>query len=635
MLDSRSYLKPLLAAEQLPVSFTGLDVGLGDFIATREAASGDQFARQLGVFAAIVSQQLASQHVCVRLGELTRLYNLCVPMLDQPLPMLFVSQVQELLSQAATVHLVTNNAVAAARPLVLDGQGVYLQRYWWYEYALGQSLKQLAQGQIRLDTQGCKAQLDQLFAGTSEPRDWQKLAVALAATRRLCVITGGPGTGKTTTVTKLMALVQGLNLAAGLSPLRIVLAAPTGKAAARLAESILQAKSRLNDELAAHLPTQAATLHRLLGFQPGKAAFRHHVDNPLALDMLILDEASMVDLPLMAKLLAALPGHARLVLLGDRQQLASVEVGSVLGDICQSLAETDWLDESGQYDADTTALLNDLTGANLTANGKPSSLLQNNLVMLRKSHRFSSASGVGQLAQAINSADMRRMLACLQSETSGEVDWYAKPTQGQVVELVCRLLQDYFIAVEAGDVRGAFTALMRQQLLCATRQGLWGTEQFNARIELELTRRGWVKPTQELYPGCPLMVSQNDYQVKLFNGDMGICLADQDGLLKVWFMQADGELRAVLPSRVPAWQKLYAMTIHKSQGSEFEHALICLPDGASSLVSRELLYTGVTRAKQKVSLFAPESQLKAALTSHCQRGSGLADRLKISTSEAD
>ncbi|MBN7819951.1 exodeoxyribonuclease V subunit alpha [Bowmanella yangjiangensis] len=629
MLNSTSYLKPLLDPSLSPLAFTGLDLGLGDFIAEREQQVGEQHARQMGLLAAILSQQLSAQHVCVQLDELVRLYNLCVPVLAEPLPMLFTSQLQELLEEAVTLGKVEQGISQQALPLILDGQALYLQRYWHYEVTLAEQLKQLASGQFSFDLTSGKQLLAQLFSEETQGTDWQKLAVILAASKQFCVITGGPGTGKTTTVTRLMALIQGLCEQAGQRPLRIVLAAPTGKAAARLSESITLAKARLPQNLRQHLPNEAATLHRLLGYQVGKSTFRHHQDNPLSLDMLILDEASMVDLPMMAKLLAAMPAHARLVMLGDRQQLASVEVGSVLGDICQSLPEGLWQAEQGQYDANTTSMLNQLGEVNLLAADAALSLVQNNLVMLRKSHRFTAGSGVGQLARAINNGQTGAVFNCLQDPALTDVSWFNRADTAQVVDLICRLLQDYMSAVAEKNIQAAFTALMNQQLLCATRRGPWGVEQFNARIELELTRRGMIKPIQELYPGCPLMVSQNDYQVRVFNGDIGICMPDQDGLLKVWFMQADSSVRALLPSRLPAWQKLYAMTIHKSQGSEFEHAIICLPQGQSSLISRELLYTGITRAKQQVSVFADEANVKAAVTAHCQRGSRLAARLSV------
>ncbi|GGD55694.1 exodeoxyribonuclease V subunit alpha [Lacimicrobium alkaliphilum] len=615
MLSAGHYLQPL----QEKGFVDALDTALGLFIAEQE----EQQAQEMGLVACILSQQLGAQHLCVQLTELCRLYNLWVAELREPLPMLFESQLLSLLQQSRTVTEPQPQG-SVSTPLVLDNQALYLQRYWQYEVSLCNKLCRLAEVQLQVDEQACKPLVKSLFEnGSQNGPDWQQIAVVQAASKALCIITGGPGTGKTTTVTKLMALVQALAREQG-KTLRIAMAAPTGKAAMRLSESMNQARKLLPEGMQLALPAQAATLHRLLGSIPNRKHFRHNQDNPLALDMLILDEASMVDLPLMARLLDALPAHCRLVMLGDRQQLASVEVGSVLSDICASVPL--WGEQ--QFSRSTTERIERITGLSLTPCSVQKSRLQDNLVMLSKSHRFDIKSGIGRLAAAVNLGSLTQVLECLAVGEFDDLAWNGEASPAELVELACRGMSDYFAAVAGEDIKAAFAELAKQQVLCATRKGHWGSEALNRQIALSLTRRNWIKPQQELYPGLPVMVTQNDYQVQLFNGDTGICLPDENGLLKVWFEQDNGELRAVLTSRLPAWQPLYAMTIHKSQGSEFEHGILCLGDNPGQFVSRELLYTGITRARKKLTLFAPTQQLHNALDTVSQRGSGLTWRLQ-------
>ncbi|MDF2179813.1 exodeoxyribonuclease V subunit alpha [Aliiglaciecola sp. CAU 1673] len=614
MLNIYSYLNPLVAAGWL----SELDVALGEFVAEREVEN----KQSLGLVAAVLSQELSAQHVCLSLDALLHKVNEGLTLLHQS--PLTLAALGVMLDKARCIASADGGQLSVDKPLVKEGQDLYLQRYWQYETRLAAAILALSKETLVVDPSACRALLLGLFP-PSEGIDWQKVAVLLAISRRFCVITGGPGTGKTTTVTRLMALVQGLAKAQG-KPLRIALAAPTGKAAARLSESIGAAKAKLPTELSADIPEQAQTLHRLLGVIPNSVHFRHNSDNPLALDMLILDEASMVDLPLMAKLFVALPSHARLVMLGDRQQLASVEVGTVLADICQSLGEPFAQSSLGQFSQQTCKLIKDLGGPDLPACDTAQSRLQDNVVMLTHSHRFGADSGIGKLAMLTNSGDSQGLNAFLQ-QPSEDVLWQAKPRQSHLLDILCQSLQDYFKAIDNGDIREAFACLARQQVLCATRKGPWGTEQLNAQVQLALTQRGWIRPQQDFYPGRPLMVSQNDYRVRLFNGDIGICMADREGMLKVWFMDSQGELKGLLPSRVPPHQTLYAMTIHKSQGSEFEHAILALGEQSNELLSRELLYTGITRAKKQVSLYASSQVLNQAVQRRCMRGSGLASRL--------
>ncbi|MDX7872712.1 exodeoxyribonuclease V subunit alpha [Aeromonas caviae] len=449
----------------------------------------------------------------------------------------------------------------------------------------------------------------------------QKLAAATAAARPFAVISGGPGTGKTTTVAKLLAILVETGLQGDKAP-AIRLVAPTGKAAARLTESIGAALQALDlpPEWVEAIPTEAGTLHRLLGVIPGRSQFRHHRDNPLHLDLLVVDEASMVDLPMMARLLDALPRHARLILLGDKDQLASVEAGAVLGDICSfieqgiSPAQADWLSRQTGYRLQGTP-----AGASV----------RDSLCLLSKSWRFDQHSGIGQLARACNSGDGAAVEAVW---GAGFGDIRLHPWAGEAYNaLIAQGVAgygSYLKAARAGeDPAAVFKAFNGFQILCALRDGPFGVTGLNERLELALVKAGLIARDGDWYAGRPVMVVRNDHGVGLYNGDMGLCLPDDTGRLKVWFEQPDGTLRALLPSRLPPHETVYAMTIHKSQGSEFAHTVLVLPDSPSPLLTRELVYTGITRAKVRLDLYGDRALLAQAVRKKTERYSGLAQRL--------
>ncbi len=449
----------------------------------------------------------------------------------------------------------------------------------------------------------------------------QKLAAATAAARPFAVISGGPGTGKTTTVAKLLAILVETGLQGGKAP-AIRLVAPTGKAAARLTESIGAALQALDlpPEWVEAIPTEAGTLHRLLGVIPGRSQFRHHRGNPLHLDLLVVDEASMVDLPMMARLLDALPRHARLILLGDKDQLASVEAGAVLGDICSfieqgiSPAQADWLSRQTGYRLQGTP-----AGASV----------RDSLCLLSKSWRFDQHSGIGQLARACNSGDGAAVEA-VWGAGFGDIrlhPWAGEAYNALIAEGVAGY-GSYLKAARAGeDPAAVFKAFNGFQILCALRDGPFGVTGLNERLELALAKAGLIQRDGDWYAGRPVMVVRNDHGVGLYNGDMGLCLPDDTGRLKVWFEQPDGTLRALLPSRLPPHETVYAMTIHKSQGSEFAHTVLVLPDSPSPLLTRELVYTGITRAKARLDLYGDRALLAQAVRKKTERYSGLAQRL--------
>ncbi|MCK6262539.1 exodeoxyribonuclease V subunit alpha [Vibrio sp. ZSDE26] len=482
--------------------------------------------------------------------------------------------------------------------------------------------------------------------------NWQKVAAAVALTRRFAVISGGPGTGKTTTVTKLLAALISQSEQEGAAP-TIRLVAPTGKAAARLTESIGQAITELavSPDLKAQIPTQASTIHRLLGALPNSAEFRHNKANPLHLDILVIDEASMVDLPMMYKVVNALPDHARLILLGDKDQLASVEAGSVLGDICSF--------QQYGYSDSQTALLQQLThfhhfdvgdsalkGARAQTQSMNSHVISDSLCMLQKSYRFDARSGIGQLAKAINSGNPNQVEgvlaqgfsdidACsLNSDNYNQMLKTLVEQYGLYLQTTERPRQDGECSVEEqfNRAQSALKQFAQCRLLCAIREGDFGVSGLNQRIERALTTQRLIRPNDELwYHGRPVMVSQNDHGLGLYNGDIGICMhdySDDEARLKVFFELPDGSVKSVLPSRVPSHETAYAMTIHKSQGSEFSLTLMILPPDFTPVLTRELIYTGITRAKNRLSLYANINVLKRGIRVKTERASGLVDRLR-------
>ena len=489
------------------------------------------------------------------------------------------------------------------RPLILEDTRLYLARYHAWERQVIRTVGKLLEGKPPLfDEKLLRQDLETIFGGNPPGEtDWQQVAAALAVTRRLCIISGGPGTGKTWTLARILKL---LRRQPGGETLRIALAAPTGKAAARMTESIHAADPELLDE-----DGEARTLHRLLGMRPGRIQPRYGEDNPLPVDLLIVDEVSMVDLPMMARLLGALPEHARLILLGDRHQLASVEAGQVMADLCG---------EGGQvYSRETTKTVRDLTGIRLPASSDPQPKMADHLVELRRSRRFDPERGIGRLAAVVKAGDPAGLPPVLEAE-SEEIEW--RFADGETLrDLVQEQVVPLFRAIrETGNPAVALAHLEDVRLLCAVREGPQGVRHLNRLVERALGVGG-----QGLYHGQPVMVTVNDYEQSLFNGDIGLVLRDDRGRLRVWFPRGADRMRQVLPSRLPAHETVYAMTIHKSQGSEFDKVLLVLPEQESPVVTRELLYTGITRARRKVVLCAGIETLQQALERRVHRESGL------------
>jgi exodeoxyribonuclease V alpha subunit len=598
--------------------------------------AGDNPAMMLA--AACLSAEAGKGHVCLRLEELRpdRLFEGRFPALASSL---WLSAGEP--DEAQWLSLLQQHPAVSdgsgATPLVLQQQRLYLQRMWQDEGQVAaffidegvlSSLNPMEQnGEIAVDEARLREVLDQLFGpATPGEIDWQKVAAAVAATRRIAIISGGPGTGKTTTVAKLLAALVQLNSE---GRLRIQLAAPTGKAAARLTESLGQASRRLNltDEQRIQFPDEASTLHRLLGAQPNSQRMRYHQGNPLHLDVLVVDEASMVDLPMMARLIAALPAEARVIFLGDRDQLASVEAGAVLGDICRFAEEG--------YSPARAAELERLTGCAITGEeGEHAASVRDTLCLLRKSYRFDSGSGIGILAKAVNAGDTQLAGRILSRDLPDVGSFALNETEDfkMLLDACVAGYRPYLQAVAAGeDPAEILKAFGTFQVLCALREGPFGLTGLNERIEQVLQRERLIRRPTALggrwYAGRPVMISRNDSALGLFNGDIGITLRNELGELRVYFQLPDGQIKSVQPSRLPVHDTAYAMTVHKSQGSEFEHTLLVLPNHFLPVLTRELVYTAITRAKRRLSLYASEKVLGLAIRTPTLRRSGLVERL--------
>ncbi|WP_397450052.1 exodeoxyribonuclease V subunit alpha [Pseudomonas sp. NA-150] len=624
------------------------------------------------VAAALTSHQLGHGHVCLDLYETLKEPDFALSLPPegdvQAGPMLLPSQLLEALSgedwcrALAASSLVAqaedHSEAAGQKPLVLSDRRLYLRRYWTYERRIDSALRQRLALQDAAPNDLAQ-RLDALFGkADSAPDaliDWQKLACALATRGAFSIITGGPGTGKTTTVVRLLALLQAPAVESG-QPLRIRLAAPTGKAAARLTESISAQVKNLTvpEDVRQKIPSDVTTVHRLLGSRPGTRHFRHHAGNLLPLDVLVVDEASMIDLEMMANLLDALPPHARLILLGDKDQLASVEAGAVLGDLCRDA-------EAGRYSPHTQAWLQAVSGEDLGKGGllagnESNFPLAQQVVMLRYSRRFVEGSGIGHLSRLVNQQQVEEARALLNARNYKDV--HALSLKGEQDRSLERLLLEglgdgpqgyrHYLGVLAQQRPADETALEDSQwtqwahavlqafdafqLLCAVRKGPWGVEALNQRITHALFNARLIDSDQQWYEGRPVLMTRNDYGLGLMNGDIGIALRLPEvgetgrSVLRVAFPRNDGSggVRFVLPSRLNDVETVYAMTVHKSQGSEFAHTALILPDVLNPVLTKELIYTGITRAKSWFSLIEPrQGVFEDALRRKVKRLSGL------------
>jgi exodeoxyribonuclease V alpha subunit len=512
------------------------------------------------------------------------------------------------LRSSAAVAAGAAEAGEAIRPLVFDGARVYLERYWRHEQMVGTDLLARA-GSDAADAGPSSVPrelLDQLFGPVPDgPPDLQRVAAEAALTRRLVVIAGGPGTGKTRTVARLLAVAHQMALDDG-HPLEVALAAPTGKAAQRMTEAVRDeiTAAGLSDALAQPLlATEASTIHRLLG-PTGGLEFRHDHDDPLAADIVVVDEASMVSLPLMARLLDAVRPDARLVLVGDPYQLTSIEAGAVLGDVVGPAALAGW-------------------GGSLLLGP-----LSDGVVVLERVHRFGAESAIATLADAVRSGDADRAVDILRAG-AGDVSW-VRPDDRAGRDAVQRAVVDNALevvdAARAGERARGLAATGDLKVLAATRRGPLGTYEWRERIEASVARRdARVSVGRRWYVGRPVIVTENDYANALFNGDTGLVVATDTGSA-VAFARG-GTTRDLQPSQLAQVETWWSMTIHKSQGSEFRHVVVSLPQAGSPILTRELLYTAITRAREQLTVVADEGAIRAAVERTVARASGLQARL--------
>jgi exodeoxyribonuclease V alpha subunit len=616
-----------------------------------ERGAAPDVVRAVQRAAELLSLATSNGQVCLLLGELPR---------GDGLPADPAAWRDALLASG----IVGSVSAPGSMPLTLDDDGrLYLQRFFDLEQRLAARLWQAASAPPEALDAAARARLDARFGPAPAPAprgkatkrskpddgqidwlaqldpppepapaqdiDWQKAAAALALRQRLVVLSGGPGTGKTTAVVNLLAC-----LVEQQPGCRIALAAPTGKAAARMAEALRSRARHLPAALRDQLPTEAFTVHRLLGTAPGATVPAAGAPMLLPLDVLIVDEASMLDLALATRLLEALPADARLVLLGDKDQLAAVESGAVFAELS---ADRRLSDAAVRDIAAVCGVPPASVSAATSTSDTAAPALPDSVVWLQRNFRFAAGTGIGRLAAEISAGRADDALATLRDPAQApSLRWLDEggAAPAATLQAIAEGYAGYFAAVrnDPADATAVAAAFNRYRVLCALRSGPRGVEAINehagrlALAALDIGPPGTTLPAW--YAGRPVMVLRNDYLLKLFNGDIGITLPDPDGALAVHFPDAEGGWRRIAPARLPPHQTAYAMTVHKSQGSEFDRVLVLLPEHRSRVLTRELLYTGITRARERMAVSASAEVLAATIAAATHRHSGLAARLR-------
>ena len=591
--------------------FAAIDYHFAQFI-TQAAACVDE---SVLLAAALTSRSTRMGHLCFDLNSIADLNpeeDVAKVLRSCPQPDAWCS----LLLESGCVGM-----PGEKKPLILDAHNrLYLYRMYVREQKLAQHLlKRAAQTTMPENLDLLAQSLVRLFPNKTDTR--LTLAAYSAALKPLCIICGGPGTGKTTTAARILALLleqpgQGQ---------RIALAAPTGKAAERLQKSVANALETLpaDDAVLGAIPREAATLHRLLGIQPRRPNGRYSEEHTLPVDIVVVDEASMVDLPLMCALFEALRPDARVILLGDHNQLASVAPGSVLGDLfragaCECYSDTFLQGFSAAGQTLPDGLLDGQAG-----------VLDDCLNELTTNYRFSATSSIACVGRAVAAGDAQGVAGLLEKAADGDIGWHVLPKATGLADSIKEsVIEGFREYCSCDDPLEALAFFDNFRILCALREGPFGVRALNELVEDALGAVGLIDPSERWYHGRPIMITRNHYPLRLFNGDIGIAFAQEKGApLRVCFAGQDGDLRTYSPDQLPAHETCFATTVHKAQGAEFERALLLLPDRESPVLTRELIYTGLTRVRSRIDLWADADVLRAAIESKIERSSGLYDAL--------
>lgn len=573
-------------------------------------------------FAYAVSKRLHEGHICVPLEEVATVAGHLSGGDDSLLPE----------SSLQALPLVATN-LESRRPFVIHQGAIYLHRYFHYETQILNKIqemlaagRQAAPDRLAMIKSHANALSSLMQADTSTGvTDWQLMAALSGLLNNVTLITGGPGTGKTTTVARILAMLYIIQ-----PDLSVMLAAPTGKAAARMAESLSNTKLTIPDELRGKFQSlEPATIHRMLGAVRNSHYFKHHTQRPLPADVVIVDECSMIDAALFAKLLDAIGPQTRLFLLGDKDQLASVEAGSLFGDLCRATTNGANIFSEERHRAINELLSNSNARLPEANKGTHPHLLDDHIIELKYSRRFKADAGIGKLAFAIIHSEVETINSFIQgSITDPEIIMDTAYNNSIFSDFV----RNYHQYINEPDMARALELFNNQRVLCATREGHYGVYQTNKRIEDYLQHKRLLHRDGLFYENRPVMVTQNDVNLGLYNGDIGLVRKDASGQLRVWFPDGAGNVRSVLPAALSACETVFAMTIHKSQGSEFNRVLVMLPDtAAADMLTRELIYTAVTRARSQVVIQAAGEQILRAASARVQRGSGIIRRFQYTT----